>query len=180
MKNAIRRPSSKSTAEINCYQFLNKYFFLLFGITYLSIITITATNWSSFCSQNSYFGESASSNSLDNAALVLDQPKFSTWFYAFMLLGCSATPWLLAYMFRHKAFLITTKNLRRYASAARVQRIKQKQIPTPVTSTPQPKITNSHPSTPSYRISAFKSSPKMSNTICKNTKDIRLPFEGLK
>lgn len=180
MKNSMRRPSSKSAAGINLYQFLNKYFFLLFGITYLSIITVTISSWDNFCSKNNYLGESVSANSLNNDPLALDQYKFSTWFYTFILLGCSLTPWLLAYMFRHKAFLSATPNFRRCASTAKIQRPKHQQIPVPTLSIPKGKITNSPQSTPSYRISAFKSSPKMRNSLCKNTKNIRLPFEGLK
>ena len=179
MNNTINCQSPKSSASINFYPFLNKYFFLLFGITYLSIVTITTISWNRLCPTSNSSWESTSSDSLENTTLVVENPnKFSTWFYSIIILGCGGTPWLLAYIFRHRAFLTNQKSLRRYPSASKAQKLKQRPISTPVLS--RPKITNSHKSAPSYRISSFKSSPKRSASLSNNTKNIRLPFERLK
>lgn len=179
MKNNIKGQSSQSSASINLYKFLNKYFFLLSGVTCLSVVTIATISGNQFCSTNGYFGESRSSNSLNSNTLTVENTSKSLiWFYTLIILSCSATPWLLAYIFRHKAWLITQKKLRRYPSAVKTQTSIQKPIPVPVLSTP--KITNSSPSAPSYRISAFKASPKKKTTLSNNSKNIRLPFERRK
>ena len=118
------------------------------------------------CLANGYSWEATSSNSLDSNSLAAENPhKSLTWFYAIIILGCSATPWLLAYLFRNKALLITPKKLRCYPSAAKTQTLKQQLIPNPVLSTP--KITNSPKSAPSYRISSFKSSAKKNTSLLK-------------
>ena len=183
MKNNIKGTSSKSSASINFYQLLNKYFFLLFGVTCLSVVTITKISGNSFCPTNSYSWESTSSDSLKDTNLALENSNnFVTWFYTLTILGCSVTPWLFAYIFRHKALLIAQKNLRYYPSAAKTQTPKQQLIPTPVL-TPvlsTPKVTNPRNSAPSYRITAFKSSSKKKTSFSNNTKNIKLPFERLK
>ena len=179
MKKSIKSKSSKSSAGINFYQFLNKYFFLLFGVTCLSVVTTTAIIGNRFCPTNSYAWKSTSSNSLNNNTLAAENlHKSLTWLYAIIILGCSATPWLLAYIFRHKALLTTKKKLRSYPSAAKTQTLKQKPIPSSVLSTPR--TPNSPTSAPSYRISPFKSSAKKNTSLLNNTKNIRLPFERLK
>ena len=179
MKNNIKGQSSQSSASINLYKFLNKHFFLLSGITCLSVVTIATIGGNHFCSTNGYFAGSTSSNSLDINTLTVKNPSKSLiWFYTLIILSCSATPWLLAYICRHKAWLITQKKLRRYPSAVKTQTPIQKSIPVPVLSTP--KSTNPSPSAPSYRISAFKASPKKRSALSNNSKNIRLPFERRK
>ena len=179
MKNNVKSRSSQSSASINLYKFLNKHFLLLSSITCLSVVTIATISGNRFCSTNSYFGESRASNSLDgNILAVENSPKSLIWFYTLIILSCSATPWLLAYIFRHKAWLITQKKLRRYPSAVKTPAPTQKTRPAPVSA--KPKIINSGKSAPSYRISAFKSSPKKRTTLSNSTKNIRLPFERLK
>ena len=179
MKNMIKGQSSPSSASINFYQFLNKYFFLLFGITYLSIATITTISGNRFCPTNSHLGESTSSNSLEDATLASQSPhKSLTWFYTIIILGCSGTPWLLAYIFRHRASAIAKKGLRCYPSGSTTQKPIPTPVLTPVLSTPN--IAISHRSAPSYRISAVKSSAKKNTSLSNRTKNIRLPFERLK
>ena len=136
MKNSPKSKSHKSSASMNFHQLLNKHFFLLFGITSLSLLTITSINWNRFCSTSNYSGNSISSDSLDNTTLAIENPSsFLTWFYTAIILGCSATPWLLAYLFRHRALSLTPKNLRCYPSASKAQTLKPRSLPNPVLST---------------------------------------------
>ena len=179
MKNSPKSKSHKSSVSINLHQLLNKHFFLLFGITSLSLVTITSINWNRFCSTSNYSGNSISSDSLDNTNLAIENPSsFLTWFYIAIILGCSATPWLLAYLFRHRALSLAPKNLRCYPSASKAQTLKPRSLPNPVLSTSE--TTNSPKSAPSYRISSLKSSLKKNKSLAKKTKNIRLPFEKLK
>ncbi len=109
MNNHIKKQSSSSATSINLYQLLNKHFFLLCSLTYLSLITISTISWERICPQDSYSWQTTSSNSLDNHTLTLEKSNifstFSTWFYTFIILGCSSIPWCLAYLFRQKAYL---------------------------------------------------------------------------
>lgn len=182
MNNNIQ---SQSSASIDFYQFLSKHFFLLFSITYLSIVTITTISWERLCFTDSYSGQSMSSSSLEvnNTVSRENSDGFSTWFYTFIILGCSSIPWFLAYLFRQKALLINKKNLRRYPSPAKVQTLESKQMPIPVPVLATPKPSNHNKSVPSYRISASKSSAKKSSSFSnktKNAKNIKLPFEKQK
>ena len=141
MKNSPKSKSSNSSTLINLHQLLNKHFFLLFGITSLSLVTITSINWNRLCSTSNYSGNSISSDSLDNTTLAIeDSSSFLTWFYTAIILGCSATPWLLAYLFRHRALSLAPKNLRCYPSASKAQTLKPRSLPNPVLSTSE--ITN--------------------------------------
>ena len=183
MNNITKRQSSPSSSSINLYQFLSKYFFLLLGITYLSVVTIAAISWGSFCpvgkETNSYSFQSTSANSLNNTTSeVTNQNNLLVWFYTIILLGCTATPWLLAYIFRHRAFLVTKKPLRLYPSSTQVTQSKPKKSPTPAF--PTAKIVGSQQSNVSYRISSFKTPPTMRTSFSTKTKNIRLPFEGIK
>ncbi len=154
MKNSPKSKSSNSSASINqriqdtastivsrrcnsdLHQLLNKHFFLLFGITSLSLVTITSINWNRFCSTSNYSENSTLSDSLDNTTLTIDNPSsFLTWFYTAIILGCSATPWLLAYLFRPRALSIAQNNLRYYPSASKAQTPKPRSLPNPVLST---------------------------------------------
>lgn len=179
MNNHIKDRSSSSANSINLYQLLNKHFFLLCSITYLSLVTISTISWERICPQDSYSWQTTSSNSLDNHTLTLkNSNRFSTWFYTFIILGCSSIPWCLAYLFRQKAYINDRKSLPRYPSLAKMQITQQPQITTPVRSSPD--IPNPSKSVPSYRITASKTSQKKSNSVSKNKKNIRLPFERLK
>ena len=178
MNNHIQKQSSSSATSINLYQLLNKHFFLLCSITYLSLITISTISWERICPQDSYSWQSTSSNSLDNHTLTLEKSKrFSTWFYTFIILGCSSIPWCLAYLFRQKAYLNYQKSLRCYPSPVKMQITQQPEITTPVRSTSN--IPNPPKSIPSYRITTSKTSKKKSNSLSKNKKNIKLPFERI-
>ena len=177
MKNTFKGKSSKSSVGINFYQFLHKHFFLLFAVTCLSVVTTTAITGNRVCPANSYSLKSTPSILGRNTLAAENFHKSLTWLYAMIILGCSATPWLIAYIFRYKALLATKRNLHYSPPAIKERTLKQKPLPSPVLSRSS---TDSRTSAPSYRITSFKSSAKKNTSLLNKQKNIRLPFERLK
>ena len=217
MSNLTKRRLSSSSSSINLYQFFGRHFFLLFGITYLSIITIAAIGWGNLCPVSkditSYSAQSTSTNTLAGRGSELtgehqsaqapshlgerslaeetsagshrfyggvpltNQNSWLIWLYTVILLGCTATPWLLAYMFRYKAFSIVKKPVHNYSSSAFITVSKPKPSPTP--NLPKAKVASSCKPNVSYRITSFKTPPTMKTSVTtkKRNKNIRLPFE---
>lgn len=165
MKRSSKIPSSNPKLA----QWFNQYSILILGFTCVSIVT-TAT----FSLSNQYSVDIYSYRTMVNNSSIrsISSPNTSLiWLYEAIIIGLSATPWLLSHFLKQIA-ISSTKKTKRLSNILSSSQTAPK--PTPVQKS---NLVFPAKSTVSYRIATRKATVIFEPSMLHQSKNVTLPFD---